>query len=64
MEAISWTDLDSDEQRALEMLGDGVSKEFCAAVTLLTLRRIDLSALLTSEVEKLIRSSLREMSAR
>jgi hypothetical protein len=42
MDGISWTDLESDEQRAIAMLGDGVSAEFCDPVALLTLTRIGL----------------------
>jgi hypothetical protein len=53
MEDILWTDLDHDEERALEMLANAVSAEFCAAI-----------ACVTAEVEKLIRASLNEMSAR
>jgi hypothetical protein len=29
MDGISWTDLDSDEQRAIAMLADGISTELC-----------------------------------
>lgn len=42
MDGISWTDLESDEQRAIAMLGDGVSTEFCDPVALRTLTRIGL----------------------
>jgi hypothetical protein len=42
MDGLSWTDLDADEQRVIAMLEDGVSAEFCDAVALLTLKRIDL----------------------
>jgi hypothetical protein len=42
MDGISWTDLDSDEQRVIAMLADGVSTDFCDPVALLTLRRIGL----------------------
>jgi hypothetical protein len=40
MEGISWTDLDSDEQRVIAMLADGVSADLCDPVAVLTLRRI------------------------
>ena len=32
MDGFSWNDLDSDERRAIAMLGDGVSAEFCDPV--------------------------------
>jgi len=37
MEGILWTDLDADEQRALAILGAGLSIELCDPVALLTL---------------------------
>jgi hypothetical protein len=42
MDGISWTDLDTDEQRAIATLADGVSTDLCDPVALLTLRRIGL----------------------
>ena len=42
MDDISWTDLDVDEQRAVAILGAGVSAEFCDPVALLTLTRLGL----------------------
>jgi hypothetical protein len=40
MDGISWTDLDSDEQRVIAMVAEGISAELCDPVALLTLRRI------------------------
>jgi len=42
MEGISWADLDADEQRAIAILGAGLSIELCDPVALLTLRRLGL----------------------
>ncbi|MFK4723357.1 hypothetical protein ABIE89_004457 [Bradyrhizobium niftali] len=42
MEGILWTDLDADEQRALAILGAGLSIELCDPIALLTLRRLGL----------------------
>lgn len=39
---ISWADLDSDERRAIAVLGAGLSIELCAPLALLTLRRLGL----------------------
>lgn len=39
---ISWADLDSDERRALAILGAGLSIEQCAPLALQTLRRLGL----------------------
>lgn len=39
---VSWADLDSDEQRAIAILGAGLSIELCAPLALLTLRRLGL----------------------
>jgi hypothetical protein len=60
MDDISWTDLDSDEQRALAMLGDGVSAALCDPVALLTLRRIGLikGSRLTPAAEQLLTAAL------
>jgi hypothetical protein len=60
MDDISWTDLDSDEQRALAMLGDGVSAALCDPVALLTLRRIGLikGSRLTPAAEQMLATAL------
>ena len=60
MDDISWTDLDSDEKRALAMLGDGVSAAMCDPVALLTLKRIGLikGSRLTPEADKLLAAAL------
>jgi hypothetical protein len=42
MEGIAWADLDADEQRAIAILGAGLSVELCDPVALLTLRRLGL----------------------
>lgn len=39
---ISWADLDSDEQRAIAILGAGLSIELCDPLALLTLGRLGL----------------------
>jgi hypothetical protein len=56
MDDISWTDLDSDEQRVIAMLRDGVSPGFCDPVALLTLKRIGLvkGSRLTPAAEQLL----------
>lgn len=41
---ISWADLDSDERRAIAVLGAGLSVELCDPLALLTLRRLGLIA--------------------
>jgi hypothetical protein len=60
MDGILWTDLDSAEQRAIAMLGDGVAVEFCDPVAVLTLMRIGLvkSSRLTPEAERLLPAAL------
>jgi hypothetical protein len=60
MDGFSWNDLDSDERRAIAMLGDGVSPEFCDPVALLTLKRIGLvkGSRLTPEAEQLLAAAL------
>jgi hypothetical protein len=40
MEGIAWADLDADEQRAIAILGAGLSIELCEPVALLTLRQL------------------------
>jgi hypothetical protein len=42
MDGVSWIDLDPDEQRAIALLGAGVSVELCDRVALLTLARLGL----------------------
>lgn len=39
---ISWADLDSDERRAIAVLGAGLSIELCDPLALLTLKRLGL----------------------
>jgi hypothetical protein len=55
VDGISWTDLDSDEQRTIAMLGAGVSAELCDPIALLTLTRIGLvrSSRLTPAADQL-----------
>jgi hypothetical protein len=61
MDGISWTDLDMDEQRALAMLAQGISSDFCDPVALLTLRRIGLirDSRLTPCAEHLLSAAVR-----
>ncbi|MET4493098.1 hypothetical protein [Bradyrhizobium sp. LA7.1] len=42
MEGIAWADLDAEEQRAIAILGAGLSIELCDPVALLTLRQLGL----------------------
>lgn len=42
MESISWADLGADEQRAIAILGAGLSIELCDPLALLILRRLGL----------------------
>ncbi|MHC2576880.1 hypothetical protein ACVI1J_001400 [Bradyrhizobium diazoefficiens] len=42
MEGIAWADLDADEQRAIAILGAGLSIELCDPVALLKLKRLGL----------------------
>jgi hypothetical protein len=65
VDGISWTDLDSDEQRAIAMLAEGVSTEFCDPVALLTLRRIGLVSCsrLTPAAEQLLSAAVRRAFA-
>jgi hypothetical protein len=62
MDDISWTDLDSDEQRTIAMLEAGVSAELCDPVALLTLTRIGLirSSRLTPAADQLRRTAIQE----
>jgi hypothetical protein len=41
-EGITWADLDADEQRAIAVLGAGLSIELCDPLALVTLRRLGL----------------------
>jgi hypothetical protein len=61
MDGISWTDLDSDEQRALAMLAQGISPDFCEPVALLTLNRIGMirGSRLTLAAEQLLSAAVR-----
>lgn len=43
MDGISWADLDRDEQRAIAILGAGLSIELCSPLALLTLARLGLT---------------------
>ncbi|WP_368507470.1 hypothetical protein [Bradyrhizobium lupini] len=43
MDGISWADLDRDEQRAIAILGAGLSIELCEPLALLTLARLGLA---------------------
>jgi hypothetical protein len=43
MEGTSWADLNRDEQRAIAILGAGLSIELCHALALLTLGRLGLT---------------------
>jgi hypothetical protein len=65
MDGISWTDLDADEQRAIAMLADGVSSEFCDPVALLTLRRIGFvkASRLTLAAEQMLSEAVRKAFA-
>jgi hypothetical protein len=60
MDGISWTDLDTDEQRVIAMLRDGISAESCDPVALLSLKRIGLikGSRLTPEAEKMLSAAL------
>jgi hypothetical protein len=61
MDGISWTDLNSDEQRVIAMLAEGVSTEFCDQVALLTLRRVGLvmGTRLTPAAEEMLSAAVR-----
>ena len=66
MDGISWTDLDSDEQRVIAMLGAEVSAELCDPVALLTLTRLGLVTRLrlTPAADRLRRAAiLQELAA-
>ena len=61
MDGISWTDLDSDEQRVIAMLADGVSADLCDPVALLTLKRIGFvkGSRLTLQAEQMLTAAVR-----
>jgi hypothetical protein len=66
MDGVSWTDLDPDEQRAIALLGAGVSVELCDRVALLTLARLGLvrGEQLTPAADQLRRAAiLHELAA-
>jgi hypothetical protein len=65
MDGISWTDLDADEQRAIAMLADGVSIDFCDPTALLTLARIGFirGSRLTLAGEKMLAAAVRRAFA-
>jgi len=66
MDGVSWIDLDPDEQRAIALLGAGVSAELCARVALLTLARVGLvrGGQLTPAADQLRRAAiLHELAA-
>ena len=60
MDGISWSDLNEDEQSAIEMLAAGASADLCDPVALLTLTRIGLitGLRLTSSGEQLQKIAL------
>ena len=60
MDGISWTDLDTDEQRAIAMLRDGVTAQSCDPIALLSLKRIGFikGSRLTPEAEKMLSAAL------
>jgi hypothetical protein len=65
MDGLAWTDFDNDERRALAMLADGVSREFCDPVALLTLTRLGLirGSQLTPAAEQLLKVAIRQAFA-
>jgi hypothetical protein len=65
MDGISWFDLDADERRAIAMLADGVTTDFCDPIALLTLRRIGFvsGSRLTTAGEKMLSSAFRRAFA-
>jgi hypothetical protein len=60
VDGISWTDLDSDEQRTIAMLAEGVSTALCDPVALMTLRRIGLvtGSQLTPAAEQMLSAAV------
>jgi hypothetical protein len=65
MDGIAWTDLDSDEQRALAIVANGVSAEFHDPVAILTLTRLGFikSSRLTPAGEKMLSAAVRQAFA-
>ena len=65
MDGISWTDLDSDEQRAVATLAEGASTDLCDPVALLTLRRVGLvrGTRLTLAAEQILSQAVRNAFA-
>jgi hypothetical protein len=61
MDNLAWSDFDTDEQRTLAMLADGVSTEFCDRVAVLTLTRLGLIRFsrLTPAAEQLLSVAIR-----
>jgi hypothetical protein len=60
MDDILWTDLNEAEQRAIAVLGAGMSTELCAAAALRTIRRAGLirGPRLTPKAERLRKLAL------
>jgi hypothetical protein len=65
VDGISWNDLDSDEQRTIAMLAEGVSTGFCDPVALMTLRRVGLvtGSQLTPAAEQMLSIAVRRAFA-
>jgi len=63
--SISWADLNPREQRAIALLGAGMSIELCDTAALVTMRRAGLvrGCCLTPKAEKLRRSAVLEALA-
>ena len=63
MDGISWTDLDSDEQRTIAMLAKGVSAELRDPVALLTLKRIGFikGSRLTLRAEQMLAAGVQQV---
>src|SRR5258708_9104566 len=66
MDGVSWTDLGPDEQRAIALLGAGVSVELCDRLALLTLARLGLviGGQLTPAADQLRRAAIPHQLAR
>jgi hypothetical protein len=65
MDDILWTDLNEAEQRAIAVLGAGMSIELCAAAALRTIRRAGLirGPRLTPKAKRLRKLALLQMKA-
>ena len=63
--SISWADLNPREQRAIALLGAGMSIELCDSAALVNIRRAGLirGSCLTPKAEKLRRSAVLEALA-